>query len=309
MFGETLPLLVAGKEGMWRRNGVHETCPRCLKKTWGLYRSQLSTGASSVAQQVKNPPAMQELQETWVWSLGQEDPLEEASGKSHGQRSLVGYSPWGHKEWNTTKVTEHTRTSHRPLGIQAKPGQPLPSSSMSEAVFLPAFPPSKRPLAFILTLFYLQNRMKLEACGRKSLPHQRIGNCNRGDSGQGSHHLFTQTLESLPMETSGPGLATAPRSTWVASDPGPSLPVFHGSLRIFQCTINKWNQYHWHWFIGRQCHGSRHRLQNQMCELWFHCWLTVWSWVRNVPIEFLWGTKKVSISCSSSSNSQQLHGL
>ena len=26
---------------------------------------------------VKNPPAMQELQETWVQSLGEEDPLEE----------------------------------------------------------------------------------------------------------------------------------------------------------------------------------------------------------------------------------------
>ena len=26
---------------------------------------------------VKNLPAMQELQETWLWSLGQEDPLEE----------------------------------------------------------------------------------------------------------------------------------------------------------------------------------------------------------------------------------------
>ena len=27
---------------------------------------------------VKNPPAVQELQETWVRSLGQEDPLEES---------------------------------------------------------------------------------------------------------------------------------------------------------------------------------------------------------------------------------------
>ena len=43
---------------------------------------------------VKNPPAMQE---TWVQSLGQEDPLEEGMattpvflpGESHGQRSLV----------------------------------------------------------------------------------------------------------------------------------------------------------------------------------------------------------------------------
>ena len=31
----------------------------------------------SIAQQVKNPPAMQETQETWVPSLGREDPLEE----------------------------------------------------------------------------------------------------------------------------------------------------------------------------------------------------------------------------------------
>ena len=27
-------------------------------------------------------------------------------GKSHGQRSLVGYSPWGHKE---SDITEHTK--------------------------------------------------------------------------------------------------------------------------------------------------------------------------------------------------------
>ena len=41
-----------------------------------------------------------------VRSLGQEDPLGKEMaptpislpGKSHGQSSLVGYSPWGHKE-------------------------------------------------------------------------------------------------------------------------------------------------------------------------------------------------------------------
>ena len=52
---------------------------------------------------VKNPPAMQE---TWVQSLGWEDPLEEGMlptplflpGEFHGQGSLVGYSPWGCKE-------------------------------------------------------------------------------------------------------------------------------------------------------------------------------------------------------------------
>ena len=46
-----------------------------------------------------------------VQSLGQEDPLEEAwqptpvflPGKPHGQRSLVGYSPWGYKEPDMTE--------------------------------------------------------------------------------------------------------------------------------------------------------------------------------------------------------------
>ena len=63
-------------------------------------------GASQVAQWVKNLPAMQEM---WIWSLGWEDPLEEVmathflSGESHGQRSLAGYSPWGHKEVHTTE--------------------------------------------------------------------------------------------------------------------------------------------------------------------------------------------------------------
>ena len=54
---------------------------------------------------------MQEIQETWVQSLGLEDPLEESMattpellpGESHGQRSLVGYSPWGRKESDSTE--------------------------------------------------------------------------------------------------------------------------------------------------------------------------------------------------------------
>ena len=57
---------------------------------------------------VKNSPAKQE---TWVRSLGQEDPLEREMathsrflpGKSHGQRNLAGCSPWGCKESDTTE--------------------------------------------------------------------------------------------------------------------------------------------------------------------------------------------------------------
>ena len=52
---------------------------------------------------VKSPPVMQE---TLVESLGWEDPLEEGMTNSlqysclenhRGQRSLVGYNPWGRK--------------------------------------------------------------------------------------------------------------------------------------------------------------------------------------------------------------------
>ena len=60
---------------------------------------------------------MQDMQEMWVRSLGWEDPLEEEMaihsskwqstpvflpGESHGQRSLVGYSPKGCKESDMT---------------------------------------------------------------------------------------------------------------------------------------------------------------------------------------------------------------
>ena len=34
---------------------------------------------------------------------GNGNPLQFFPGKSHGRRSLVGYSPWGHKESDTTK--------------------------------------------------------------------------------------------------------------------------------------------------------------------------------------------------------------
>ena len=54
------------------------------------------------------------MQKTRVWSLGWEDPLEEGNPfqgscleNPHGQRSLVGYSPWGCKQLNMTGVTEH----------------------------------------------------------------------------------------------------------------------------------------------------------------------------------------------------------
>ena len=64
---------------------------------------------------IKNLPAMPE---TPVQSLGREDPLEKEMathsvflpGKSHGPRSLAGYSPRGHKESDTTSRLNGNRS-------------------------------------------------------------------------------------------------------------------------------------------------------------------------------------------------------
>ena len=68
--------------------------------------------ASQVTQMVKHLPAMQ----TWVQSLGREDPLEKEMAahssipaeEFHGQRSLVDYSPRGCKESEMTGRLTHT---------------------------------------------------------------------------------------------------------------------------------------------------------------------------------------------------------
>ena len=60
------------------------------------------------------------MQETWVRSLGQEDPLQKGMvstpvflpGEFHGQRNLVGYSPWSHKELGMTARLTLTFSFH-----------------------------------------------------------------------------------------------------------------------------------------------------------------------------------------------------
>ena len=64
--------------------------------------------ASLVAQRLKRLPGMQDSR---VQSLGWEDPQAKKMattpvllpGESHGGRSLVGYSPWGHKDSDGTE--------------------------------------------------------------------------------------------------------------------------------------------------------------------------------------------------------------
>ena len=69
------------------------------------------------------------VREMRIPSLGWEDPPGEgngsttpvvSSGKRHGQRSLAGYSPWGHKELNTTEQVS-TRTHPHTRCLKPEP--------------------------------------------------------------------------------------------------------------------------------------------------------------------------------------------
>ena len=103
-------------------------------------RDRIGSGrASLVAQMVKNLLAMQE---TWVLSLGQENPLEKVMatyssilpGESHGQSSLVSYGPWGCKELDTPEQLTHTHT----YGVW-RPGQSKQFQSGSPHTCLAGF--------------------------------------------------------------------------------------------------------------------------------------------------------------------------
>ena len=77
------------------------------KIVW-LYYIHLSRSlrASLMAQMVKNLPAMQETQlqsRKISWRREWQPTPVFLPGEFHGQNSLAGYSPWGHKESDTTE--------------------------------------------------------------------------------------------------------------------------------------------------------------------------------------------------------------
>ena len=102
----------------------------------GFFIGLVSIGyqASLVAQSVKNLPT---IQETWVWFLGGEDPLEKGmethssilAWEIHGERNLASYSPWGHRvrhDWLTqfSSVTQSCLTLCSPMDC-SMPGFPV----------------------------------------------------------------------------------------------------------------------------------------------------------------------------------------
>ena len=74
----------------------------------GFWVWRWEQGTYPMAQQVKNPPAMKRCSfNSWVgkilWSRKWQPTPVFMPEKSHGQRSLAGYSPWHHKELDTTE--------------------------------------------------------------------------------------------------------------------------------------------------------------------------------------------------------------
>ena len=68
---------------------------------------------------VKKPLPMQKMPGMWIQSLDREDFLEKEmathssilAGETHGQRSLEGYSPWGHRKVGHDLTTRQFRAS------------------------------------------------------------------------------------------------------------------------------------------------------------------------------------------------------
>ena len=119
-----------------------------------------------MAQGVKYLPAMLE---TWVQSLGLEDPLEKERqptpvflpGEFHGQRSLAGYSPLGHKELDMTEqLTLSLRSKHQ----SGSPDKQIYILSICGELVPGTFPPANTkihrcssPLYKIVQYFHITN--------------------------------------------------------------------------------------------------------------------------------------------------------
>ena len=116
------------KETPWPRQGVLPQAPTpawiqptsfiTIPSHWGVrfqhinlrWYKHLAQRASPMAQAVKNPPAMQETQETWVRFPG----LERSPGEGNGH--LLQCSCLGKKKYTHTHTHTHTRLLHKTSG-------------------------------------------------------------------------------------------------------------------------------------------------------------------------------------------------
>ena len=110
--------------GKYRGLGYKESLRVGSLLPWGLIQLN-SNWASLVAPKVKNLPSMWE---TWIRSLVGKIPWRRAwqltsvflPGKSQGQRSMAGNSPWGRKESDTTDWLSLQNSNSCGLSVQSQ---------------------------------------------------------------------------------------------------------------------------------------------------------------------------------------------
>ena len=103
------------------------------------YKSTRVKWASLVAQTVKNLPP---VQETWVWSPGQEDPLEKGMA-THSSSILAWRIPWT-KDPGRLQYIQLQRVGHDErltiltdlLGVRESPSALIPSQKQGRATIL-----------------------------------------------------------------------------------------------------------------------------------------------------------------------------
>ena len=114
-----------------------QSCKCCIRKRSCLL--PCTHGKSQVALVVKNPPVnARDARDTgsipgWGRSLGEGNgnPPVFLPGESHRQRSLVGYSPWGHRvrhEWSDLARSMHAHRDSVLRAVRKFPHFPCHSS-------------------------------------------------------------------------------------------------------------------------------------------------------------------------------------
>ena len=150
----------------------------------------------------------------WVWSLGGEDPLEEEMatpsqvffpGKSHGQSGLVGYSPWGCRDSDTTEHTPgkspdkfprqdprlplESTLDHLPLALCSPAAQWPPLSCYNIISLLPS---ATGPLHGLWSLLGLEELSPNGHDSYYSSSAQRHSNTNQSDVSKVNSNLYNQ---------------------------------------------------------------------------------------------------------------------
>ena len=104
--------------------------------------------SSLVAQTVKRLPAMRETRDSWVgkipWRRKWQSTPALLPGKSHGWRSLIGYSPWGCKESDTTE-RPHFHFSKTELGRNVIENMNTPNTGNEIETVIKKLPINKSP--------------------------------------------------------------------------------------------------------------------------------------------------------------------